>query len=215
MTSRNHHPVLPGLAPPTETAHAQDEGRPGPDGSRRWPWVEGSARTLTLGALSGGLFGFLLQKGGAANFDILQGVLLLENFVVVKIILSAITVGMVSFHLLVRRGLVEPKIQDTAYLSNVIGGLVFGAGFALLAYCPGTDVAALGQGNLDALVGIAGLVFGSYLFALSSRRRDLSALGKRGKLTLPDVLHVSRGMFVAIAVPLLLGVLALLEAFAS
>jgi uncharacterized membrane protein YedE/YeeE len=178
---------------------------------RKWPWIQGDARTLAIGALSGSIFGFLLQKGGAASFDILLGVLLLESFVVMKIMLSAITAGMLIFHLLARRGMVEPKIQDAAYGSNIIGGLVFGVGFALLAYCPGTDLAAVGQGNLDALVGIAGLVLGSYLFALTSRRWELTSLGKRGKLTLPDVLHMPRGAVVAFAVLLLLGVLALLE----
>jgi uncharacterized protein len=213
MTSSTHLGA-PGLSDPDRSIDAPGEPQTRSDDVRRWPWVEGGARTLFLGTLAGCVFGFLLQKGGAASFDILQGVLLLENFVVVKIILTAITVGMVVFHLLARRGLVEPKIQDAAYVSNVVGGLVFGAGFALLAYCPGTDVAAVGQGNLDALVGIAGLVLGSYLFALTSRRRNLSALGKRGKLTIPDVLHISRGTFIAIATPLFLGVLALLETFA-
>lgn len=210
MASNTHYGV-PGLDQPRRPAGTPSQ-RSRRDDAQRWPWVEGGARTLVLGAGAGCVFGFLLQKGGAANFDILQGVLLLESFVVVKIMLTAITVGMVAFQLLARRGLVEPKVQETAYVSNVVGGLVFGAGFALLAYCPGTDVAAVGQGNLDALVGIAGLVLGSYLFALTSRRRDLSSLGKRGKLTMPEVLHVSRGSFVAVAVLLLLGMLALVEA---
>jgi hypothetical protein len=200
-----------GLANPDGPVRAPGDAGSRDDEVRKWPWIQGGARTLAIGALSGCIFGFLLQKGGAANFDILQGVLLLESFVVAKIMLSAITVGMLTFHLLARRGLVEPKIQDAAYGSNMLGGLVFGVGFALLAYCPGTDVTAAGQGNLDALVGIAGLVLGSYLFALTSRRWQLTSFGKRGKLTLPEVVHVPRGVFVAFAVPLLLGVLALLE----
>jgi uncharacterized protein len=214
MASSSHVGVS-GLRRPDRPVHTASDERASRDDARGWPWVEGAPRTLILGVLAGCAFGFLLQKGGAANFAILQGVLLLENFVVVKIMLTAITVGMVAFHVLARRGLVEPKIQHVAYGSNVIGGLVFGAGFALLAYCPGTDVAAVGQGNLDALVGIVGLILGSYLFALTSCRRDLSSIGQRGRLTLPDALHVSRGTFVTIAVPLFLGVLALLEVFAS
>ena len=115
------------------------------------------------------VFGFLLQKGGVAKFDILIGVLLLENFVVVQVMLSAIIVGMVGVYLLQRLGLVELQIKPTVLGANLVGGLIFGVGFALIAYCPGTNAAAVGQGNLDAIVGVLGMVFGSYLFALASK----------------------------------------------
>jgi len=61
-----------------------------------WPWLGVSTKQLLLGLLFGVAFGFLLQKGGVAKFDILIGVLLLENFTVVKVMLSAIIVGMVA-----------------------------------------------------------------------------------------------------------------------
>lgn len=179
---------------------------------REWPWLEGSGRTLVLGLVSGSIFGFLLQKGGVAKYDILIGALLLQNFVVFKVMLTAIAVGMVGVYVLQRRGLVEPKIPDTAYTSNIVGGLIFGVGFGLLAYCPGTDAAAVGQGNYDAIVGIGGLVLGSYLFALMTRAApNLSSLGTAGKLTLQDVLHTSRGRVTAVVAPLLVLALVLLE----
>ena len=50
--------------------------------------------------------------------------------------------------------------------SNVIGGLVFGIGFALLGYCPGTVAGAVGTGALDALFGgMIGLLIGAGIFA--------------------------------------------------
>lgn len=158
-------------------------------------------------------FGFLLQKGGVAKLDILVGVLLLENFVVVQVMLSAIIVGMMGMHLLERRGLLERQIKETVYGSNVIGGLIFGVGFGLIAYCPGTDAAAVGQGNFDAVVGMLGMILGSYLFALSSRAtsRTVGDRGRRGKITLADLAPVSRGTFIAIAVPVLVAVLLVLE----
>ena len=42
---------------------------------------------------------------------------------------------------------------------------MFGAGFGLIGYCPGTAAAAVGQGSWDALFGMAGLVAGSWLYA--------------------------------------------------
>lgn len=180
---------------------------------RDWKWLEATPGKLLAGLFFGVIFGFLLQKGGVANFDILIGVLLLENFIVVKIMLTAIIVGMIGSYLLRRLGVIELHINETKYGANIVGGLIFGLGFGFLAYCPGTNAAAVGQGNLDALVGIVGLLLGSYLYALSSKWSggSISDWGKRGKLTLPDAFGVSPGLFIAIAAPVLVGVLVLLE----
>ena len=190
----------------------QDESDP-----RRWKWIGASGAKLAQAIVFGFAFGFLLQKGGVAKFDILVGVLLLENFVVVQVMLSAIIVGMIGVYLLNRFGLLELQIKETVYGSNILGGLIFGVGFGLIAYCPGTDAAAVGQGNLDAIVGILGMMFGSYLFALASRftTGTVSTWGKRGKITLADLVGMSRGIFIAIAVPVLVGVLVVLEALFS
>ena len=52
---------------------------------------------LILGLLFGVVFGFLLQKGGVAKYHVLLGVLLLEDFTVIKVMVSAIIVGMPAF----------------------------------------------------------------------------------------------------------------------
>lgn len=180
--------------------------------AQSWPWLGASGGKLLLGCLFGIIFGFLLQKGGVAKFDILIGVLLLENFTVIKVMGTAVTVGMAGVYLLERFNLLSLQIKETVLGANVFGGLIFGVGFALLAYCPGTNAAALGQGNLDAITGVVGLVFGSYLFAVSSRAVDstVGAWGKYGKATLASMLGVSRGAFVIVAVPVfVLGLIAL------
>lgn len=180
-----------------------------------WSWVGAPAAKLLQAGVFGLAFGFLLQKGGVAKLDILVGVLLLENFVVIQVMLSAIIVGMVGAHLLDRAGVLELQIQETVYGSSVLGGLVFGVGFGLVAYCPGTGAAAIGQGNLDAIVGVLGMVVGSYLFALRSKFSSgtIAGWGARGKITLADLAGVSRGTFVVIAVPVLVGVLVVIDVF--
>ncbi len=217
-TSGEHHgaQAFQSASTTTPAAAAQSQQRSGdqsqPD-SRQWPWVDGSPARLAQAVIFGLIFGFLLQKGGVAKFDILIGVLLLENFVVVQVMLSAIIVGMVGVYFLDRAGVLETQIKETVYGSNLVGGLIFGVGFGLLAYCPGTNAAALGQGNLDAIPGLVGMVLGSWLFAVSSKLSGgtVTTWGKRGKITLADVTGLSRGMTVAIAVPVLIGVLVLLE----
>ncbi|MDQ8186798.1 YeeE/YedE thiosulfate transporter family protein [Pelagicoccus sp. SDUM812002] len=123
---------------------------------------------LLKAVVFGSVFGFLLQKGGVADFHILLGALLLEDFTVVKIMLSAVVVGIVGVVFLKRAGLVELSIKPLRPARNIVGGLIFGAGFALSAYCPGTGAAAAGQLNADAFYMIAGMIAGSYLYALVS-----------------------------------------------
>lgn len=148
-------------------------------------------RGLLIAVFAGITFGFLLQKGGVGKYNVLIGQLLLEDFTVVKIMLTAIIVGMIGIFVLHRLGLVELHVKKVRLASNTIGGLVFGAGFALMAYCPGTGAVALGQGNWDVLFGFGGLIAGSYVFAQWSGRleRGLKTWGVRQTKTLPELLR--------------------------
>lgn len=172
-----------------------------------------STKTVALGLLWGAIFGFLLQKGGVAKFHVLIGQLLLEDFTVIKVMLSAVIVGMLGIHFLHRKDMVELHLKPTRYASNILGGLLFGAGFGLSAYCPGTGAAALGQGNFDALLMMLGMLCGSYLFAEASGwiSRNVDPLGDRGKLTLHDWIAASRTAVVMGSAVVLILVLVVVE----
>lgn len=172
-----------------------------------------SGRQLLLGLAFGIVFGFLLQKGGVAKYHVLMGVLLLEDFTVIKVMVSAIIVGMIGVYSLNALGLVKLHIKPTRYAANILGGLLFGVGFALLGYCPGTGAAALGQGNYDAIAGILGLMAGSYLYAEASAalKRSVESWGDRGKLTLPEVTRIPTTAFVVGTACVLLVALIALE----
>ena len=75
----------------------------------------------------------------------------------------------------------------------VIGGLVFGVGWALLGYCPGTSLGALGEGRLDAVWGIVGMLVGAGVYAEAYPYLSKTVLtwGNYGKITIPQVLGVS------------------------
>jgi len=166
---------------------------------------EFSAEQLVLGLIFGLAFGFLLQKGGVAKYHILIGVLILEDFTVIKVMLTAIIVGCIGIFGLHALGLVKLHMKPTRYAANIVGGLIFGVGFGLLGYCPGTGAAALGQGNWDAIAGIVGLMTGSYLFAEASGwlGNTLMKIGDRGKLMLPEVVGLRLSTFLLIFIPLL------------
>lgn len=172
-----------------------------------------AAPMLLTGVLFGLAFGFLLQKGGVGKYNVLIGQLLLQDFTVAKIMLTAIVVGMIGVLTLHRFAKVNLHLKPTRIGANVIGGLLFGAGFALLGYCPGTAAAALGQGNWDALFGMAGLVAGSWIYAELSgwTKRTIEKWGDYGKVTLPDLLHLPRGVAVVGLTAILTAILVLLE----
>lgn len=149
---------------------------------------------LVWGLLFGIVFGFLLHKGGATKYDVILGQLLLTDFTVVKIMLSAVITGMLGIYAMKNLGWVKLSIKSGSLGMNVVGGLIFGVGFAVLGYCPGTIAGAVGNGYLDALVGgLAGIIVGSGLFAALYPRlkNGILAKGDFGDLTLPRLFKVN------------------------
>jgi len=149
---------------------------------------------LVWGLAFGAVFGFLLQKGGATKYDVIVGQLLLTDFTVIKIMLSAVLTGMIGIHFMKALGWVELYPKSGSIGKNIVGGLIFGVGFAVLGYCPGTIAGAVGNGYLDATVGgLAGILIGAGLFAALYPRLGQSILNKGdfGDLTLPRLLNVN------------------------
>ena len=163
----------------------QDEsGKPG-------DWISG--------LLFGIAFGFLLHKAGVSDYNVLIGALRLTDLTVMRVIISAILVGSILIYVLGKFGMVRPHIKPTHYANNIIGGLVFGVGFGLWGYCPGTGAAALGQGSWDAAWGILGMVIGSYVYALTTPKlKKMASIGDRGKLIAPELIHIKPGVFIIV-----------------
>jgi len=118
-------------------------------------------------------------------------------------------------HLLRSRGLAQLHPKPGSLGTSVIGGLIFGVGFAVLGYCPGTVAGAVGQGALDALFGgVVGILIGSGIFAALYPRlqRSILRVGDFGELTLPQALKVKNAWVVVIPVAFaLIAMLWLLE----
>ncbi len=135
---------------------------------------------LIQGLVIGFLFGFLLQKGGVSKYDVIIGQLKLIDFTVIKVILTAIIVTMLGISFLYPKGLIEVKGKSGSIKNAIIGGLIFGVGFGILGYCPGTIAAAIGNGYIDALTGgLLGILLGTFVFAkLYSKLKDKGVLTK-------------------------------------
>lgn len=171
---------------------------------------------LAIGLVIGILFGFLLQKSGVTVYDVILNQLLLTDFTVVKVMLSAVIVGMLGVHLLRSLGMVRLHPKPGSVGKTVVGSLLFGVGFAVLGYCPGTISGAIGQGSLDALIGgTVGVVLGSWLFAISYPKLQKPVLSRDdfGELTLPEMFRVNAWVVVIPVAILLTALLVMLENF--
>lgn len=152
---------------------------------------------LFIGFLIGIVFGFLLQKGGATQYDVIINQLLLRDFTVLKIMFAAIIVGMIGIYAMKALGLIELQPKPCNVYPIIIGGLIFGAGFALLGYCPGTSVGAVGSGSIHALIGVVGILTGAGIYAsiypLVRKNLDKPDLGN---VTLPELFGVNQWILI-------------------
>lgn len=124
-------------------------------------------KKLMQGLIIGILFGFFLQKGGVTKYDVIVGQLRLIDFTVIKIILTAIIVSSLGISYLYPRDMVPLKPKAGSIKNATIGGLLFGVGFGLLGYCPGTIAGAIGNGYVDAMAGgLLGIVLGTMIYAM-------------------------------------------------
>jgi uncharacterized membrane protein YedE/YeeE len=89
-------------------------------------------------------------------------------------------------------------VKPAELAMNAGGGLIFGVGMVLLGYCPGTALAAIGQGSRDAIVGVIGAVVGAAVYAETypALARSVEPIARFGKITFPEIAHVSPWVFI-------------------
>lgn len=170
--------------------------------------------TLLLGAITGLVFGFLLQKGKVTRYETIVGQFLLKDFTVLKVMLTAMAVGAVGIYGMLQLGMIEGLQIKSAHVVNALaGGAIFGVGMAVLGYCPGTGIAAIGDGAKDAIPGVVGMLVGAAIYAETSGwvSQTLTPIGDLGKVSFADVTGLSPWLFVgmlvvaALALRLLMG----------
>jgi uncharacterized membrane protein YedE/YeeE len=159
-------------------------------------------KLLIYGITAGVLFGFLLQKARVLRYDKQLGALRLMDMTIVKFMLSSVLVAMVGVYLLKDLGLVTLSIKPTILGGTVVGGLLFGIGWGLFGYCPGTALGALGEGRWDALWGILGMLIGAAIFAevYPLMQKTVLTWGDLGAITLPQVLGINHWFVIFIFV---------------
>ncbi len=120
------------------------------------------------GLVCGGLFGYVLQRGGLGNGCRLTAQLRLQDWTVFNVMFTAILVSAGGLYILELGGWITTSqiwIPTTYLWATLLGGGLIGVGMGLGGYCPGTSVVGAAAGRIDGLVFFLGLVLGVVFFA--------------------------------------------------
>ena len=168
---------------------------------------------LWLAIPFGMLFGFLLHRGGVADYNVIVNQFRFRDFTVLKIMLTAIIVGGLGVWVLHGMGHAQYHVKPANLLGVAGGAALFGVGMVLYGYCPGTGVAAIATGSLHALVGFFGMLAGAVLYALSYPwvETHIQTVAALGKLRLPDLTGIPDVAWFAFLIAIAGGVFWFLE----
>lgn len=123
--------------------------------------------------LAGILFGIIMSKSEAISWYRIQEMFRFQSFHMYGIIGTAVLLGSIIVYLIkkfkIRDYYGEPIVfrdKDKSYPRYIIGGTVFGLGWALTGSCPGPMFVNVGYGYLGMLIVIFGALIGTYVYGL-------------------------------------------------
>jgi uncharacterized membrane protein YedE/YeeE len=170
------------------------------------PFTDGS---VIVAGIVGVGFGFALERAGLGSAPKLAGQFTFTDFTVFKVMFTAIVVAMLGAFWASRLGLLDLArvyVPETFLAPQLVGGAVFGVGFALAGLCPGTSCVSAATGRGDGLAVVLGFLAGvAGTAALLPLLRNFYLTTPRGTLLLPDVLGVPYGV-VVLAVAIVAGI---------
>ena len=168
---------------------------------------------LLTGAVTGILFGFLMQKAQVIRYDRQLAALRLLDMTIVKFMLTTILVAMVGIYLLFDLELIKLSVKPLILGGNVLGGMIFGIGWGIVGYCPATAMGAIGEGRYDGVFAILGMILGAGLYAEAYplMKETVLTWGDFGKITLPSVLGINHWIVIVILVAVFVGLFSWFE----
>lgn len=125
------------------------------------------ARAIILGLLTGIAFGAILQRVGASSYEMIVNMLRLKDLTIMKFLFLAVAVGSVGMYLVDTTGAAHIGIAPVYLIGISVGGIIFGVGWALAGYCPGTALVAMAEGKSDAALTVLGGLAGAFALSLT------------------------------------------------
>jgi hypothetical protein len=156
------------------------------------------------------LFGFVLERAGFGSAKKLAAQFYLGDMAVLKVMFTGIITAMLLIYWTVGLGWLDFErlwVNPTYLGSGILGGLLFGVGFLVGGYCPGTALVSMATLKLDGLFFVFGVLGGIGIFGFTIGPLDhfWHHAGARGTLTLWGWLGVSPPVVVFLAVLMALG----------
>ncbi len=165
------------------------------------------ATELAIALVLGLGFGFALERAGFGSARKLTAVFYLYDMAVTKVMFTAVVTTLVGLAVLSGAGLFdlsEIYLEPTNWTAQIVGGALFGAGFVVGGYCPGTSMAALATGRKDGLLFVVGMLAGVWAYAEFTPGLDeWYKATSSGVITLPEATGIAVGWWALIFVAVL------------
>lgn len=131
------------------------------------------ARFLIIGIL----FGIVLSKAEVISWFRIQEMFRFHSFHMYGVIGVAVIAGALVQYLFKSKKIkgfsgkaIAPKEKPKTYRASLIGGTIFGLGWALTGACPGPLYILLGHGYITILLVIASALLGTFAYGLLRAR---------------------------------------------
>ena len=120
---------------------------------------------IWLGLVSGIAFGFVIQRVGATDANKMARAHLMLDGDIPRFMLMAVILSAAGLIGLQASGIDNTRILPLSLVATSVAGVLFGLGWGICGYCPGTTWAAAGEGRMDAIFALLGGLAGTAAFS--------------------------------------------------
>ncbi|MEE4315288.1 MAG: DUF6691 family protein [Desulfofustis sp.] len=120
---------------------------------------------IWLGLFAGTAFGFVIQRVGATNPHKMALAHLMKERFIPQFMLLVVIFSATGLVIMQASGIGTTRVLPTSLVATGLGGIIFGIGWGISGYCPGTCWAAVGEGRMDAIFTLLGGLAGTAVFA--------------------------------------------------
>ncbi|TDQ21981.1 DUF6691 family protein [Tenacibaculum caenipelagi] len=127
--------------------------------------------------LIGIIFGIILSKSEAVSWYRIYEMFKFQSFHMYGIIGSAVTISMIFMYFF-KSGKIKDylgnqiniKEKQKGFIRTLVGGTLFGLGWALAGACPAPIFVLIGHGILPMIIVLLGAVLGAFIYGLLSKK---------------------------------------------